>query len=132
MGSDAGRVLTGFIALPAACYPDSVRVRTAWHEIGRQLSALPGVRGAALTNNLPVNGGVSGGVAIEGLTFRPGSGDLLRLVMRQGMALLLASVALLATAILAVRAAKYGCAGGAATRLGRAAAAKASPPARPR
>jgi predicted permease len=76
LGFAPERIVTGYVYLPASRYPDSVRQRAFYTRTLEAVSAIPGVEGAALASNLPVEGGTSGGVPIEGKTFPPGSGPV--------------------------------------------------------
>ena len=72
-GFDAEHVLTAFLALPSARYGDDVRQRAFWQEVEARLNATPGIDAVGLSSSLPVEGGVNGGISIEGRTFPPES-----------------------------------------------------------
>ena len=72
LGFAPERVVTAYVALPAVRYPDSTRQRLLFQSLLDSVSVIPGVTGAGLTSNLPVEGGTNGGVRIEGREYPPG------------------------------------------------------------
>ena len=66
-GFKTGNLLTMSVALPAQKYPDQARRVAFYEEMLRRVEALPGVRSAAITSQIPlVKQGDSVGVQIEG------------------------------------------------------------------
>ena len=63
--------MTAWISLSSARYAEPERQAAFFEQAVARLSALPGVRGVTATSNLPVEGGTSGGVGIEGVVFGP-------------------------------------------------------------
>ncbi len=60
-------ILTAYISLPSARYPDDARRVAAFDEIERRLATVPGVRSVGATSHLPLSDQDSrGGVVIEG------------------------------------------------------------------
>ena len=70
-GFDAERIVTALVVLPRARYADSTRQTAFFADVVDRASRLPGVRGVALVNDLPVQGGTNGGFGIEGREFPP-------------------------------------------------------------
>ena len=68
-GFDAARTLVALVLLPQSRYADSVRQAAFFDDLLTRAAVIPGVEGVALTSSLPVEGGVNGGFAIEGITF---------------------------------------------------------------
>jgi predicted permease len=68
-GFDSDRLVSASLSLPYSRYPDASRRVAAYDEILMRIRALPGVQAAALTTNLPIEGGTNGGVRVEGKTF---------------------------------------------------------------
>jgi predicted permease len=68
-GFNPDRVISASITLPATRYPNDARLLAAFDEILRNVRAIPGIEGAALTSNLPVEGGTNGGIKVDGKTF---------------------------------------------------------------
>ncbi|MEJ2540395.1 MAG: ABC transporter permease [Gemmatimonadota bacterium] len=72
-GFDAEGVLTGFVSLPEARYPDDVARRRFWEEFVEEIRSVPGVEAAAFTSMLPFGGSNSSSViAPEGYVPPPG------------------------------------------------------------
>ena len=71
LGFDSQNVVTAMVALPYSRYPDSTRQRTFFSELISRIESAPGVDAVGLTSSLPIEGGTSGGVVIEGKTFPP-------------------------------------------------------------
>jgi putative ABC transport system permease protein len=53
LGFDRTNMVTGSVQLPAALYRDQAHVTSYWDELGRRLSAVPGVAAAAFADSLP-------------------------------------------------------------------------------
>jgi putative ABC transport system permease protein len=70
-GFETANILTAYVSLPAARYPDSTRQVAFFEEAVARLSRIPGVRSVAVTSSLPIEGGVDGGVAIPGSSYGP-------------------------------------------------------------
>ena len=70
-GFDTANMLTAYVALPGARYPDSTRQVAFFESAIERLSALPGVTSVAVTTSLPIEGGVNGGITIPGSGFGP-------------------------------------------------------------
>ena len=71
-GFQTHNVLTAQIALPTSRYPDPTALRAFWARALEKARALPGVRAAGLTSNVPFNGSVSSGsYSIVGYTPPP-------------------------------------------------------------
>ena len=71
-GFQTHNVLTAQIALPTSRYPDPPSLRAFWERALEKARALPGVRAAGLTSNVPFNGNVSSGsYSIVGYTPPP-------------------------------------------------------------
>jgi putative ABC transport system permease protein len=66
-GFHAGNLLTMSIALPAQKYPDQARRSAFYTEMIRRVEALPGVKSAAVTSQIPlIKQGDSIGITVEG------------------------------------------------------------------
>jgi putative ABC transport system permease protein len=66
-GFRADNLLTMQVVLPATKYPDRARRSSFYTELVRRIEALPGVKSAAVTTNLPLyRQGNSTGISIEG------------------------------------------------------------------
>ena len=71
-GFETHNVLTAQVALPTSRYPDPPALRAFWARALEKARALPGVRAAGLTSNVPFNGNVSSGsYSIVGYTPPP-------------------------------------------------------------
>ena len=66
VGFDPQNVLTARIALPDSRYPKPAQVTAFYQQLLERIRALPGVRSASFTSNLPLEGGTNGTVIIEG------------------------------------------------------------------
>ncbi len=75
-GFDMRGLTTAAVALPTSRYPDSVRQQTFYRDLVREVGTIPGVRGAALASSLPIEGGTSGDVTIDGKTFPADDGAI--------------------------------------------------------
>jgi predicted permease len=74
-GFDPERVLTASLSLPDARYGDAQKVAAFQRRLLDRVSALPGVRSAGLTSDLPWTGyDENAGFIIEGKTFPPNDG----------------------------------------------------------
>jgi putative ABC transport system permease protein len=62
-------VLTMEVPLPDEAYPKAAAIRTFYQQLAQRASNLPGVRSAALTTDLPLEGEALAGMNVEG---RPG------------------------------------------------------------
>jgi predicted permease len=62
-------VLTAVINLPRTSYPDSVREVNFYNQLLARVRAIPGVTSAAMSSDVPTQGGTNGGTSIEGRTF---------------------------------------------------------------
>ena len=71
-GFRSEHVLTAAINLPRNAYPDSVREVTFYNQLLARVRAIPGVTSAAMSSDVPTQGGTSGGTSIEGRTFPRG------------------------------------------------------------
>src|SRR5205807_549447 len=65
-GFDPQNVLTARIALPESRYPKPDQATSFYERLLARIRALPGVRSASLTGNLPLEGGSNGTLIIEG------------------------------------------------------------------
>ncbi|MDB4909376.1 MAG: hypothetical protein JWO39_199 [Gemmatimonadetes bacterium] len=70
-GFDASRLVSGMVYLPASSYPDTLRQLAYFEQLLERTRALPGVQEVGLTSSLPIEGGVNGGIGIEGREFAP-------------------------------------------------------------
>ena len=68
-GFEPEHVLTASVVLPSVQYGDAARQRMFWEELEGRLRVVPGVEAVGLTSSLPVEGGVNGGISIEGRSF---------------------------------------------------------------
>ena len=68
-GFDAKQMVTAFTLLPYSRYPDSLAQLQFYARLTERLESIPGVEGVAFASDLPVQGGTSGGIGIEGRTF---------------------------------------------------------------
>ncbi|MDQ6828461.1 MAG: ABC transporter permease [Gemmatimonadota bacterium] len=68
-GFDPSGVLSFRIALPKERYGDPERARQGFDRILEQVTALPGVRSAAITSTAPFGGGGQNGLLVEGRPF---------------------------------------------------------------
>jgi predicted permease len=69
-GFDPSRVLAARLSLPAADYKDPERVLRTFEEVAAAAAAVPGVRAAALTSQVPMGpGGNGNGLIPEGAAF---------------------------------------------------------------
>ncbi len=75
-GFDAAHALTFSVSLPNARYPQAPQQYAFFRRALDAVRAVPGVRGAALASNLPLDGGANGGVTIPGKSFPPGAGPV--------------------------------------------------------
>lgn len=66
LGFETGRVVAARVNLPEAHYPDPARRLAFFEELERRLAARPGVEAVAFANALPLRGGWSTGIEIEG------------------------------------------------------------------
>jgi predicted permease len=72
-GFEPEGVLTGFVSLPEARYPDEDAQRQLWDRLLAEVEALPEVEAAGVANSLPFSGGYSSSVITpEGYVPRPG------------------------------------------------------------
>jgi predicted permease len=98
-GFDPTNVLSFRISLPEARYADPARASQTFRQILDQVSALPGVRSAALASAAPFGGGGENGLIPEGRTLddksvivstlrlvSPGYFEVMRLPLRRGRA----------------------------------------------
>jgi predicted permease len=76
LGFDPERIVTSYVALPPGRYADSTKQRAFYRQALESMTSLPGVTAAAFASNLPIEGGVNGGVAIEGREFPSGEGPV--------------------------------------------------------
>jgi putative ABC transport system permease protein len=77
-GFRAGNLLTMSIALPAQKYPDQARRAAFYTEMLRRVEALPGVRSAAVTSQIPlIKQGDTGNITIEGRPEPPPGQELM-------------------------------------------------------
>jgi predicted permease len=84
-GFDAPGVMTGMVSLPSARYPDGAARRRFWDELLVEVRALPGVRSAGLTAQLPFSGNTSSSVIFpEGYVPSPGESVLSPLQINAG------------------------------------------------
>ena len=66
LGFSPDHVLTFDVALPRADYPTAYRAANFWRDMIDRIGALPGVRSAAVVNNLPLGSGIeNGSIMIE-------------------------------------------------------------------
>ena len=65
-GFDADGLVSGLTWLPTARYPDSLSQAAFWNRLTGALAESMGPRAVTLTNDLPVGGGTSGTVMVEG------------------------------------------------------------------
>jgi predicted permease len=70
-GFDPDRVVSASLVLPFSRYPDGPRQGELFRDVGERVAAVPGVQVSGFVNNLPLEGGVNGGVGIDGRTFPP-------------------------------------------------------------
>jgi predicted permease len=70
LGFETSRVVAARINLPPAHYPDAVSRLGFFEELERRLAARPGIEAVAFANALPLRGGWSTGIEVEG---RPAS-----------------------------------------------------------
>jgi putative ABC transport system permease protein len=75
LGFETGRVVAARVMLPPAHYPDAARRLAFFEELERRLAARPGVEAVAFANALPLRGGWSTGVEIEGRPARRRAGS---------------------------------------------------------
>jgi putative ABC transport system permease protein len=76
-GFDPEGLLTAFVSLPSARYPDADARRQFTDELVRQVQAIPGVRATAVTSQLPFTGNNSSSVIFpEGYVPAPGESVL--------------------------------------------------------
>jgi predicted permease len=76
-GFNAEGVMTGFVSLPSARYPDADARRRFWDELVTEMRALPGVVNASVTAQLPFTGNNSSSVIFpEGYVPAPGESVL--------------------------------------------------------
>jgi predicted permease len=72
-GFDASHVMTGIVSLPATRYKEDAQRITFWNELTGRVRALPGVRAAGITSNIPLGGNYSDSVILaEGYAMSPG------------------------------------------------------------
>jgi putative ABC transport system permease protein len=71
LGFESRNAVTAMVALPFSRYTDSTRQRSFFSELLSRMEATPGVDAVGLTSSLPIEGGVNGGVLIEGKEFPP-------------------------------------------------------------
>ncbi len=72
-GFDTAQVLTGLVSPPAARYADDASLVSFDNRFLERVRALPGVRAAGLTSNLPLSGNYSDSVILaEGYVMKPG------------------------------------------------------------
>ncbi len=72
-GFDAAQVLTGLVSPPAARYAEDPSLVSFDDRLLERVRALPGVRAAGLTSNLPLSGNYSDSVILaEGYVMKPG------------------------------------------------------------
>ncbi len=69
MGFDAENVFTARVGLFEADYPDADSRLQFYDQLRERVQALPGVRSAALTTNLPATGSGRGRFAVEGASY---------------------------------------------------------------
>jgi putative ABC transport system permease protein len=67
LGFETDRVVAGRVNLPGTPYPDAGRRLAFFEELERRLAARPGVDAVGFANALPLRGGWSTGIEIEGL-----------------------------------------------------------------
>jgi len=71
-GFDPSHVLAARLSLPAADYKDPERVLQTFEQVAAAAAALPGVRAAALTSQVPMGAGGNGnGLIPEGVAYEP-------------------------------------------------------------
>lgn len=86
-GFDADHVLTAFVSLPTARYPDGAARRRFTEELRSGIEAIPGVQSVGITAQLPFTGNMSSSVILpEGYVPSPGESVLspLRIVASPG------------------------------------------------
>jgi putative ABC transport system permease protein len=72
-GFDAEGVLSGQVILPSSRYPEGHQQAAFFRDLRERVQALPGVQAVAGASSLPLAGGASGGIAIEGRVLPPGA-----------------------------------------------------------
>jgi len=75
-GFESTHVITMNTSLPERKYPKPGQCRAFEWAVLRRLEGLPGVRAAAFTNTLPLGGGSSGDIEVEGKPAETGSGGV--------------------------------------------------------
>jgi predicted permease len=71
-GFDDRDLSVTFVSLPGSRYADTTAQRIMFRRLSEQVSSIPGVDAAAFVSHLPIEGGVSGTIPIEGRTYAEG------------------------------------------------------------
>jgi putative ABC transport system permease protein len=76
LGVNADKVLTASVLLPQAAYGGYDRQVAFYDKLARALETAPGIRAAALTTEIPLQGGNNGYVKIDGQDTKVSAGEL--------------------------------------------------------
>ncbi len=68
IGIDAHNVTTGFVLLPDSRYPDLQARKLFCNRLVQELDAVPGIKSAALSTEIPIEGGWNGTIMVPGDT----------------------------------------------------------------